>query len=189
MQGHQTTISRLISDSTSREWKDVFTSGLGLGTGANAPTFGSFQATGNIKVYLFTGIGVLPNEVHGAFEMQHDYAEGSDISFHVHWEPAVAAAGNVVWQLEYVWKNGGDTVATPTTITVTTAANGAAWVTQFSAFPTITGTGKRIGSQFTFRLFRDPSNAGDTYANDAALTQVGIHYQCDSLGSRQIGSK
>ena len=38
-------------------------------------------------------------------------------------------------------------------------------------------------------LFRDPSDAQDTYNSAAALLSVGLHYQVDRIGSKEIGTK
>lgn len=48
------------------------------------------------------------------------------------------------------------------------------------------GAGKTIGSRFVFNLFRDPADAQDTYGADVAITDVGTHYEIDSIGSRQM---
>ena len=40
-----------------------------------------------------------------------------------------------------------------------------------------------------FRIFRDPADAADTYAHDAAILDVGIHYEKDTMGSRGITTK
>lgn len=165
-------------------WRDLFTSVANLKAGATAPDFGTYQASGGLQTYLFDG-STRTEEVHGSFELQHDYEEGTDIDFHVHWEPTTAAAGNVRWSIEYVWKNTGDGATVPTTIHSVNAAGGTAWVTKKNDIGTITGTGKSIGSVFVFRLFRESTHVDDTYAADAALIQVGIHYKVDTAGSRQ----
>jgi hypothetical protein len=40
-----------------------------------------------------------------------------------------------------------------------------------------------------FRLFRDPADVADTYGFDAVLLDVGLHYEKDTVGSRQVTTK
>ena len=69
------------------------------------------------------------------------------------------------------------------------AAGGTAWALRRSDFPTISGTNHQIGDRFLFRIFRDPADAADTYGFDAAILDVGIHYEKDTMGSRGITTK
>ena len=38
-------------------------------------------------------------------------------------------------------------------------------------------------------LFRDTDDAADTYNSAAALLSVGLHYQVDRIGSKEISTK
>lgn len=129
-------------------------------------------------------------KVSGNFEMQHDYKEGSDITFHVHWQGVTVPAGgtdNVKWQLEYTIAQAGTTLNAITTIVVETTFD-----TQYefknTAFVAITGTNFNIEDQFLFTLTRIAASADD-YAGDAIVATVGIHYELDTVGSRQILAK
>ncbi len=125
----------------------------------------------------------------GSFELQHDYDEGTDIQFHVHWQGIAAPTGtdNVRWQLTYTIARNNTVVAAPTTIAIETPFD-----TQYemvrSDFAAITGTTLEIGDQFLFTLKRIAS-VGDAYAGDALLATVGIHYRVDTLGSRTLSAK
>lgn len=127
--------------------------------------------------------------VGGSFELQHDYKEGTDLVFHVHWQGIDAPSGTdyVKWQLTYTVAKNEATLDAATTITTETAFD-----TQYefirSDFAAITGTNFDIGDQFLFTLERVAS-AGDAYAGDALIATVGIHYQVNTLGSRQVGTK
>ena len=169
-------------------FNDINISGLALGTGPAAPAIIAINSTG-ILTYAFIGTGVLADELHGSLEALHDYLEGSDIVPHVHWCPTTADAGNVKWQIEYIWISRTGTITTSTTIAVTTAAGGTAWALKRSDFPTVDGTSRNIGDRFMFRIFRDPADAADTYGFDAAILDVGIHYEKDTMGSRGITTK
>lgn len=122
----------------------------------------------------------------GLFEMQHDYKEGSDIVFHVHWQGIAAPTGTdkVQWQLTYTIGDSEATLDAVTVITVETDFD-----TQYkfkrSDFSAITGTNINIEDQFIFTLQRIAAS-GDEYSGEALLATVGIHYEVDTIGSRQI---
>ncbi len=128
-------------------------------------------------------------KVSGNFELQHDYKEGTDLVFHVHWQGSTAPTGTdkVKWQLTYTVAQTEATLDATTTIVVETDFD-----TQYefkaSAFAAITGTNFNIENQFLFTLERIAASA-DEYGGDAILATVGIHYECDTIGSRQILSK
>jgi hypothetical protein len=169
-------------------WNDINMPASALRLGATAPDAITILGAGSIEALGFDGAATT-EAVNGSAEILHGYVEGSDIEFHVHWMPTTANAGNVKWQLEYSWINNGGTFANPTTISIVQAAGGTAWVHKRADFPSISGTGKVINSAVVFRLFRDPSDGSDTYGDDAALVQVGIHYQIDVYGSRSENIK
>ena len=169
-------------------WNDINMPASALRLGATAPDAIGILGAGGIEALGFDG-NATTESVNGAAEILHGYLEGSDIYFHVHWMPTTTGAGNVKWQLEYSWSNGGGTFANPTIIPIVEAAGGTAWVHKRGDLPAISGTGKAINSAVVFRLFRDPTDGEDTYADDAALIQVGIHYQIDVYGSRSVGVK
>jgi len=167
-------------------YNDINIPGFALGPGAAPPDSISILPSGGLRGLGFNGANTT-EELHSSGEILHGYIEGTDLDIHVHWMTTTALAGNVKWQLEYYWINEEGIYGDPTIVTVTTATNETIWKGWHSHFPAIDGTGKLAGSEMVFRLFRDPSE--DTYAGDAALIQVGIHYQVDALGSRQVEIK
>lgn len=169
-------------------WTDINISGLSLAGGPAAPTAVNVNGS-TILAYSFSGTNPTPDELHGSLEILHDYKEGSDIVPHVHWAPSTADVGDVKWQLEYMWINSGANFSGSTVISGTTAAGGVAWNERRTNLGTISGAGKTIGSRFAFRLFRDAADAADTYDAGAVLFDIGVHYERDTLGSRQITTK
>ncbi len=138
-----------------------------------------------VETYAFA-----PGEkVSGSFEMQHDYKEGTDITFHVHFQGITAPTGTdkVKWQLIYTMAQMDATLDAPTTIDVECDFD-----TQYEFlicnFTAITGTNFNIGDQLLFQLSRVAATA-DEYGGDALIATAGIHYEVDTLGSRQIGTK
>jgi hypothetical protein len=128
-------------------------------------------------------------KVSGNFELQHDYKEGTDLTFHIHWQGTTAPTGTdkVKWQLTYTVAQDEATLDAATTITVETDFD-TQYEFKISNFAAITGTNFNIGDQFLFTLERIAASA-DEYGGDAIVATVGVHYQVDTIGSRQIGTK
>jgi len=148
----------------------------------------------NTGIYTW---GFAVNElVSGVFEMQHDYQEGTDITFHVHWGSNTAPTGTdyVKWQLDYTIVRDDNTINAVTSIVVETAYDTQyEWIrSNFAAINGSTGGvdggNIHIGDQFFFFLKRIAA-VGDAFAGDALVATLGLHYQVDTLGSRQIGTK
>jgi hypothetical protein len=161
-------------------WKDLNLDLLSLALGASSPDIGVVGA-GSIKYLLFDGIATA-EEVSGSIEIQHDVVLDV-IKPHIHWFPTTADAGNVKWNLTYAITNVGDAEPAETTLSVTTAAPGAIQST-VSGFSDIDISGYTPGAQFSCRLFRDPTDAADTYAHDVATKTFGLHVEIQSLGTR-----
>lgn len=165
-------------------WDDISLSGLSFAPGgAAAPSLISF-VDANTIVYGFSGASTT-ERLYLSTEMKHDYKEGSDIDFHIHWTPTTNNTGNVKWQVYYTWQTVDGTFSAPTLLTVTTAARGTAWQNTISNFGLISGAGKIINSQLVIQVFRVPTDGADTYPDNAAFIAFGIHYQKDTAGSRQ----
>jgi len=134
-----------------------------------------------IETYAFA-----PGEkVSGSFEIQHDYKEGTDIEFHVHWQGITAPTGTdkVKWQLTYTLGASGQTLDPTTTIVIETDFD-TQYDFKLSEFVAITGTNISMGEQFLFTLERITASA-DEYAGDALIATAGLHYQINTIGSRQ----
>lgn len=169
-------------------WDDINKSLLPLTTGASVPDIIAVNGDSILKVRSFDGVTVT-EELGESLEIIHNYMEGTNIVPHVHWCPTTSDAGNVKWQLRYMWIDREGVFESGATISVVAAAGGVAWKEQRTNFPEISGTGKHIGSRFIFILFRDPTDAADTYTHDAAAFDFGIHYQIDTIGSRGVTAK
>lgn len=125
----------------------------------------------------------------GQFEMQHDYKEDSDISFHVHYQGIAAPSGTdkIQFQLKYSFGNDGVTLAPVTTIVIEVNID-----TQYEfnrvTFATISGTNVDIEDQFLFTLQRIAAST-DEYSGETLIATVGIHYEIDTIGTRQMLTK
>jgi len=167
-------------------WVDINIGSVALTLAAsNQPALIKIASTDILSYGLQGTSGI--DELHGGFEIIHEYQEGTDIYPHIHWYPSTTGAGNVIFNLDYaIMQTGGNIYGTGS---VTTAAPGVAWQPMFSEFPVIVGTTIKIGAQMHIRLWRNASATGDTYAGVAVLGTVGDHVLSDYPGSLQKTSK
>lgn len=127
----------------------------------------------------------------GGFEIQHDYKEGTDLIFHVHFQIIAApadASDNVQWRLTYAIFRDGLTLTSAQTIDTLDKPVTTQYASYRSDFPAISGTSLKIGDQFIFNLYRVAADSDD-FAGDCLIETAGIHYQVDTLGSNNIFSK
>ena len=141
--------------------------------------------------YVLTFDGAVDNTLYFEAQLNHDYAEGENVEFHIHYVPEDATAGNHRWKLGYTWASIGATFASQATVSKVIAAPGVAnrhSVSTISA--TISGTNKSISSMIICELTRTASHASDTYNNKhIKLIGADFHYPCNTTGSREMYSK
>jgi hypothetical protein len=172
-------------------YKDINIAGVLLSKPtSSAPGTDTFRSTGGTDTTIETYAFAVDEKVHGGFELQHDYKEGTDLVFHVHWQGIAAPTGtdNVQWRLNYIVARDGVTLAAATVFDSPDTAIDTRYRSYRTDFAAITGTNFKIGDQFMFTLTRVAST-GDAYAGDALIETAGIHYQIDTLGSRSISTK
>jgi len=167
-------------------WDDVNSAGAVLTqAAAGNPGKDEFKdSTGTDTGVTTYAIG-LDERLSGSLEIPHDYKEGSILSPHFHFQIIDAPTGTdkVKFMLTYNIGRGGVALAATTPIyceiDVTTQ-----YAFYTGEFPDISGTGLVIGNQFIFSLERVDASA-DEFAGDCLLATVGIHYQMDTIGSKQ----
>ncbi|KKL85892.1 hypothetical protein LCGC14_1950160 [marine sediment metagenome] len=122
----------------------------------------------------------------GQFEMQHDYKEGSNLTFHVHYQGIAAPTGTdkIQFQLTYSFGKNGVTLTPVTIITVEVDIDTQYEFNQVD-FAAITAADLDIEDQFLFTLERIAASATE-YSGEALIATVGVHYEIDTIGSRQI---
>jgi len=134
---------------------------------------------------------VADEEVFFSFTTPDDYNVSTDMSLHAQFfvDTAPVAAAGVAWVIEWKATAEGETID----FTAGTA-------TVLHAHPVTTGTpandalrldcneliggagGIAAGDLIQCRLYRDVSDAGDTFAGDARLIGVHVHYTGNKLG-------
>jgi hypothetical protein len=172
-------------------YNDANVGGMALRAGATTPPITQWvdNVGANTGIY---GLGFAAlDEANGSIEIPHDYKEGTNIVFHIHWGANAAPSGTdyVKWQLTYSmdFESTGRVTSPATVISIETAYD-----TQYthirSDFPTITGTTFKIGDQINFNLKRVAAE-GAAYAGVAIVETIGFHYECDTMGSKNITTK
>jgi hypothetical protein len=194
----QTTIERgdliadlrnyISHDMSSIMFNDANIGALVLQTGGTLPGIVEFLDNTGAATGIETRGFAVGEQGSSAIEIPHDYKEGSDLVFHVHWGANDAPTGTdyVKWQLTYSITRYGTTFPASTTIYAETPYD-----TQYehtrSDFAAISGSMK-IGDQFNFKIKRILAD-GAAFAGEALVETLGLHYQCDTLGSRAISEK
>jgi len=143
---------------------------------------------GNIDVYGFNGASTT-EEMSGSFEIPHSYFVGSDLRPHIHWCADNANAGDVKWQLEYSIFSVDNAPTTVVTLDAVDSTDDEDRVHKVVEFQVIDGTNINIGDIIGFRLFRDPTDAEDTYGSDALFLSLGYHFLKNGDGSRGVFTK
>jgi hypothetical protein len=124
--------------------------------------------------------------------MQMPHAWNSwPIALHIHRVPfASENAVDVIWGLEYTWKDIWEiywdtTKDASSTTLVPNDANLVANKHYISMFANITPwtTADWLSSILIWRVYRNSSNVGDTYTNKCWLLYIDAHYQINSIGS------
>ena len=174
-------------DNIRTAWTDLRTpvSSIRL-PGASAPTPTSYKG-GQVLAF--------PNNtdttVYFVFQMDHSYKLESDVEFHIHYALETAGSGggaeNVKWNFTYTWMTIGSAIDDPTTETNTTDVQSlnADYHYLDEIVASIDGSAiDDVSSVMICSLERDTSVA-DNYAHDVYLLSLDLHYQRDSLGSRQ----
>jgi hypothetical protein len=176
------------SNGDATTFDDAFPVQLLTPTGTAAPDL--ITVAGNIVGWGFDGAST-SEYLYGSIELPHRYKEGSDIDFHLHQVIFSAGAGDVKWFLEYVWAplNGAVASVATTVASVNTIALGDVRICKPVTIATISGAGRKISDVLMFRIYRNPSDAADTFPNDVCITAMGCHFEQDTLGSRTIMGK
>lgn len=174
----------LVGNST--VWDDIRVSLVTRGSGGVNPVFSQIQ--GVLYAYKFSGTA--DNEIFFEIQMPHSWREGTTIYPHVHWASNGTSTSNVTWGLSYEWQNiNGIFGGAYSTITNSVAASGVAKRQQISNINDtgITESDKKISSMILCRLYR--SGNSDANNDECFLLAFDVHYEVNTLGSREILTK
>ncbi|MDT8394012.1 MAG: hypothetical protein RQ761_09205 [Bacteroidales bacterium] len=174
----------LLMIGNARVWNDFVVPGSAAKVGSvNPPAFIAF--VDGIYTLAFSGGNNNYDQVFLAIQMPHDWDEGTAIEPHVHWSPAaVTTATEVVnWNFEYVWQDY-ESVFPSASQKINNIAGDvvASFRHNMTSFGLIDATGMKISSILMCRLWRNGHT--DSYNDNAFLLSFDIHYQTNTIGSR-----
>jgi hypothetical protein len=179
----------LVFTGTATVFNDANVGALVLQTGGTLPGIVEWLDNTGAASGIETRGFAIGERGSGSIEIPHDYKEGTNLVFHIHWGANDAPTGTdyVNWQLTYSITRGETTFPPSTTI-----AKEDPYDTQYELkrtdFAAINGAALKIGDQFNFKIKRIAA-VGDAFAGEALVETLGFHYECDTVGSRTISSK
>jgi len=167
-------------------WRDnVVMLNLGQSGGVAEPDFVNF--IGTMRQWAFDANS--EEELYITFHIDHDYAPDTAIFPHVHWTPSNSGSGVVRWGLEFSVAKGHSQQAFTSTSTVYIDQETGGIDRLHNVAEVTTGIlgGGAIepDTLLVCRVFRDASNANDTYNKDAFGLCVDLHYQVDRNSTPQ----
>lgn len=147
--------------------------------GANAPALAVFRD--GVKMAAFDGSNTMM-EVTGNIHITHRYVPSTAISFHIHWTHNNATpSGDVKWNIDYAIAKGFSGGAFPAFTTVSLVETAGAQYTHHTIETTdISDAAIDIDSLILMRIWRDPSDVADTFADDVFFIRCDAHVQVDS---------
>jgi len=165
--------------------------------GVADPSLENWQPGGSgrvFKIYKFK-----KNDVaYASTQMPHDYKEGTDLEFHIHWTPADrggAEAGNIVgWKVDYSIANVGSSFPASSTADLQHTCTGTDDFHEIVASVAVNGSDLTISHIIELAIYRSDTGADDTWvgttnAQSPGLLEFDIHYEKDGFGSREETTK
>ena len=181
---------RKISDNLvyQREgWNDVRVAVIATKLGGSKdPGFAQFadDGAGSQGVFAYNFDKNQEEEVYFEIQLPHGRVPDSELRPHAHWAPIGTDTGNVVIGLELVGANVGDVFGNTTISTAPAkAAAGVSKTHQISGFAAIPGEGVLDSCVYLCRVFRDATNAADTFNGDVVILSLDFHCLLRDLGS------
>jgi hypothetical protein len=165
---------------------DYIVSGLEVRLGANAPTLRVFRD--GLELLAFAGTGQQADEAFFTIHLLHGLRPGSSPTFHIHWAHIIGApTGDVKWNIEFSVARGYEAGTFPASTTLSTVQTAAAQfvhhITNDDDMVVVNSVEIEPDAVLICRVFRDPGDGEDTFANDAYLVQVDMHYERTFLGT------
>lgn len=127
----------------------------------------------------------------GQAQFPHQMRENSILKPHIHWSPTVSTPGSVLWRLEYqIAPVSGAFPGSYTVMDILAPAGATANAHLTKSFGDIFGAfGVGLSAMMVWKLSRVGADVSDTYGADARLLEFDIHYEIDSIGSKEEWAK
>ena len=162
---------------------DYLTPGIAVRLGASAP--GIAELRDGLFLPAFDGAATAEQ---GFFTVHilHGIKPASTPTFHIHWTHNQAApSGDVVWNIDYSYAKGYGAGAFPAPTTLSTTSTAAAQyvhvITDDDDMPVDVSV--EPDAVLLCRIYRDPTDVADTFAADAFLVNVDMHYERTRVGT------
>jgi hypothetical protein len=166
-------------------WDDIYVPLAGAKIPASHfPTWATFLANLNSYTFAIDDYADLATA-----EILHGWKQATDIGLHIHLITNGlnnATARKVKYTIYYSWGDTDEVMSAQASLTAeaTITANLADKTHLFLDMGDITGTNYKIGSILKLRVMRI-AGTGTEPAVDPFVEMIGIHYQIDTVGSRQ----
>ena len=170
-------------------WVDIDFPIIVRTTGTGIPTLETFNGNITMPQWEVNDFNVCESQ-----ELIHSWKEGTEVLWHIHLTTNGSDVANryVKFELEYAYNNGNNTEWTfPATITTADILipGGTATKTMFIIpIGSFTPSSAKIGGHVVARLKRIAST-GTAPTGKPWIPMLQLHVQCDTVGSRQIGTK
>lgn len=168
-------------------FSDYLTPGLSLANGKHGPELKDF--IGAIKMNAFSG----KNKTTEAFftvHILHDIKVNSIPTFHIHWSHNnETSSGSVKWQIEVTSAKGYEEEIFSSSVILSSVSEAGEQyshhITNDDDMPLPTEIVSSIEPDMILlcRIFRDPTDENDTFAKDAYLLHVDLHYEIGQAGT------
>jgi hypothetical protein len=127
------------------------------------------------------------------YQMSHQHKQGTDVRFHLHWQPSNTNTGACSWTIKYQWRNTmgdvADTVGTGgwASTTVNLTPGGVAGVVQVDELVVLSKPLTTVSSLIQIQVQRNGTT--DAFTGNAQVLAFDLHYQKDTNGSATEYSK
>jgi hypothetical protein len=178
-------------------WDDMLPYSINPGTGLSAMSSEDYGTTG-FKFNYFKNDSSANEEIQLFFQFSHSYKTSTDIYFHLHVIPSQNGAGgneDVEFAIEYQWIPINGTYSTTTNTTDSQVFRvGATDSNKHKIFSwdVIADSAQGISSDLMIRVRRLTKTAdrvNDNYTGKVYLRFADVHFEKDTIGSRQETAK
>jgi hypothetical protein len=177
---------KFVGDATT--WDDIRVPLSATRVGAaQIPDFSQVadNGSGSVGVYAFIFPDSTLKQVFFALQLPHSYKLGSDLHPHIHWMPQTTNTGTVNWEIEYSIISINGTLPNTTLVALPDDGAGVVNTHQLAENADISGTGLGLSSMLLGRLSRNGGAGADDFVGDAALLEFDLHFEQDTVGSRE----
>lgn len=167
-------------------WDDIRIAGAEFGAGAGSPVYET--VIGNLRTYGLKGLAGI-DEISAGTQLSHQTKAGSTLRPHYHWRVKDVPSGAQdtvkvflaygIFQYDTLEAGHLDTMITYMVITAADTGK-----TMYSPIGNVTAP-NTLSAMIPVTIWRDASDAEDTYGGTWYLWEFDIHYQKDALGSKQ----